>query len=252
MNATVDFINLQTYGGISPSRMTGIGISPNILAYGVLFEGPNNDPNLTNANQAFATMLEGFTYNKQQYPYNIVTVWRLNSGNYNCEQSQQILLYGLVHNNQGGSFNDVPVISAAGNPPITQLVVRSGEVLDAIWATNTTSNNTVYNLLQHGGNGGAITNPPLTFKANKPIVKITGYTGTWFGWNVVLQITLYTADGTPYGPYGTMANTSSKTPFTHTAPSGQSLVAFSGTTVLVPEAVGGKSYVVQSLNVSFG
>jgi hypothetical protein len=85
--------------------------------------------------------------------YGIATQWRLNSGNFQYEQAQQMILYQLVYGLPGDSFGDTPIIGAAGNPPISQLVVRSGDVLDAIQSTNTGSydgNPVHYVLPQHG------------------------------------------------------------------------------------------------------
>jgi hypothetical protein len=39
INTSVDFINLQTYGGLQPTDLTDIGVLPNLLSCGVLFEG---------------------------------------------------------------------------------------------------------------------------------------------------------------------------------------------------------------------
>ena len=51
----------------------------------------------------------------------------------------------------------LPIIGAAGNPLISQLVIRSGNVLDAIQMTNAGMYAQIpvaYKLPQHGGNGG--------------------------------------------------------------------------------------------------
>jgi hypothetical protein len=153
-----------------------------------------------------------------------------------------------VYNIQQSTFNDGPIISKNGNPQISQLIVRSGDVLDSIWAFNAISGG-VLNMLQHGGNGGQQTILPIT--SGNPVVKVVGYTGIWFGWDVVLQVTIFTADGTPHGPYGTMANSSSSKQFTLQAPAGQSIVAFSGSTIKVPEATGGESCVIQNLDAVY-
>jgi hypothetical protein len=184
--------------------------------------------------------------------YGIATQWRLNSGNFQYEQAQQIILYQLVYGLPGNSFDDTPIIGAAGNPPISQLVVRSGEVLDAIQSTNTGSyagNPVQYVLPQHGGSSGNAS--PVTIPTGESISEVSGYTGIWFGWECVLQITLATRNGTIFGPFGTMSNASSKTPFTYTPPQGQSIVGFSGTTVEVPLASGGTTHIIASLNASF-
>ena len=55
-----------------------------------------------------------------------------------------------------------------------------------------------------------------------------------------------------FGPYGTMNNSSGQTAFSYTAPAGQSVVAFSGSTQNVPLAGGGNTDIIAGLNVSFG
>jgi hypothetical protein len=93
--------------------------------------------------------------------------------------------------------------------------------------------------------------PSCRLRRANPVVKVVGYTGIWFGWDVVLQVTIFTVDGTPHGPYGTMANSSSSKQFTLQAPAGQSIVAFSGSTIKVPEATGGESCVIQNLDAVY-
>lgn len=66
---------------------------------------------------------------------------------------------------------------------------------------------------------------------------MSGCTGTWFGWNVVVQPRFTTRGGASFGPYGSMNYVTEKTPLSVTAPPGQSIVAFSGRTVVVPEVV---------------
>jgi hypothetical protein len=36
------------------------------------------------------------------------------------------------------------------------------------------------------------------------VVEVSGYTGSWYGSNCVLQITITTHEGNVYGPFGTM------------------------------------------------
>jgi hypothetical protein len=247
VNNTVDFLNLQLYSGFTdPGEFTQADISQSLLAYGAKFESiGNGDTNpYQDAQGAYQGMVSG--------GYGITTQWRLNSGDFQFEQAQQMILYELVYGIPGTTFDDTPIIGAAGNPLISQLVIRSGEVLDAIQATNTGAfeGNTVqYILLQHGGNGG---NPStVAIPSGDAIVEVSGYTGVWFGWDCVLQITIKTRGGKTFGPFGTMSNASSKTPFTYTAPSGQSLVAFSGSIVNVPLAGGGMTYIIASLTPSY-
>lgn len=143
----------------------------------------------------------------------------------------------------GASFNDTGMALMSGSP-ITQMVVRSGDVLNAIQATNGT-----WTMPQHGGDSGAATS--FTLDAGDSIVEVSGYTGTWFGWNCVLQLTLKTKAGKTYGPYGSMAHATSQVAFSYTAPQGQALLAFYGTTVNVPLADGSRTDIIASLGVSY-
>lgn len=246
INSSFDFMNLQLYSGFtSVDEFLNAGCDPQLIGYGAKFES-----NFQNADQAYAHYLNGFKYRGNHYPFNVATNWRLNSNNFEFEQGQQILLHQLIFNTPNASFDDSPIVSNAGNPPITALQVNSGDVLNSIQATNTTSSGTVFGMLQHGGNGGSHTNVPL--QAGDVITQIDGYTGVWFGWNCVLQITIKTKNGQTYGPYGTMNNSTSKTPFSLTAPSGQSIVSFNGTTIRVPQHIGNQTFIIGSLDVAFG
>jgi len=250
VNDSFDFVNLQLYSGFTcPEYFTQAGVDASKLAYGAKFE-PNGGVAYQTAQQAAAFYAPSC---QDQRSYDIFTTWRLNSNNFQYEQAQQMILYQLVHGIQGPSFSDANIVGAAGNPPITQLVVRSGDVLDAIQATNTGSfdeNTVTYTLLQHGGDGGHADTVALA--QGDTIAEVSGYTGYWYGWNVVLQITLTSRDGVVYGPFGTMAGADTQTPFSYTAPQGQSVVAFSGSTVTVPLAGGGTTDVIATLDVTFG
>jgi hypothetical protein len=248
VNNTFDFINLQVYGNSDVrDEFVDAGVSPSLLAYGSKFES-ENEWNLAphqDAQGAYSDMLAG--------KYGITTQWRLNSGNFQYEQAQQMILYQLVYGLPGDSFDDTPIIGAAGNPPMTALVLRSGDVLDAIQSTSTGSYASIpvhYQLLQHGGDSG--TPSSVTVPSGDSVVEVSGYTGAWYGWDCVLQITLTTRNGTRFGPFGTMNHASSKTPFTYTAPQGKSIVAFSGSTVEAPLSGGGTTHVVASLAASYG
>lgn len=245
VNSAFDFVNLQLYSGFTtPREFLKAGVSKDLLAYGAKFE-PNESQPYQNAQQAYQGYVEG--------GYKVVTQWRLNSNDFQYEQAQQMILYQLVHGIPGPSFDDSPIIGAAGNPLISQIVIRSGEVLDAIQATNagTFEDTPVqYTLLQHGGNGGH----PSTchIAADDAVVEVSGFTGWWFGWNCVLQITIKTRNGQVFGPFGTMVHASEQQPFAAVAPQGQSVLAFSGSVVRVPVAGGGETDIVASLGVTFG
>jgi hypothetical protein len=170
----------------------------------------------------------------------------LNSSDYQYEQAQQMILYQLVYGSSGAAFDDSPIVGAAGSPPISQLVVRSGEVLDAIQATNTgtfAGHPVKYTLPGHGGTGGDAAT--VVIPQGDGLVEVSGYTGIWSGQACVLQITLTTRGGRVFGPYGTMNGASSPVPFHFTAPQGQSIVAFSGSTVS-----GGATDIIASLGVT--
>lgn len=248
VNTCFDMVNLQVYGGADPSDYTSLGISPLLMGYGAKFESEYQT-----ADDAYQQAQQGFSYNSRQYIYNNITQWRLNSNNYIYEQSQQVLLYQFAYGLGGSAFNDGSIISNAGNPPITSLTVSAGNVLDSIQVNNSgtfNGNPGLFALLQHGGNGG--TANTINISPGDLITQVSGYTGTWFGWSVVAQLTIKTKNGVTYGPFGSMSNVIAPTAFNYAAPAGKSIVAFNGSTVQVPEAGGGTALVIASLNVSFG
>ena len=252
VNDTVDFLNLQIYSGFTnPQDFITAGISKSLLAYGAKFEWNNHVAPYQNAQNAYQGYSSG--------GYKVMTQWRLNSNDYQFEQAQQMILYQLVYGIPGTSFDDTQIIGAAGNPPITQMVIRSGDVLDAIQATNTGSFQPIgssqptslqYTLLPHGGDGG--TANTISIAKDDPVVQVSGFRGVWYGWNCVLQITLKTRSGKVFGPFGTMNNASLEIPFQYNAPANQSIVAFSGSIVQVPSGGGGPTDIIESLNVSYG
>lgn len=258
LNSAFDFISPQFYDGTPLSQFLEAGMAPAKIGYGAQFEPGNSAPN-SSAQQVWNAVAAGFTQNSQPYNYQDIFVWRLNSGNFQFEQAQIMILSELVNPPAGNSFDDTAIVAAAGNPNITQMIIQSGDVLNAIQATNTGTGpyNTgtqgtgtgVFTLLQHGGTSGGSTT--VNIPADDPIVSISGYTGTWYGWNCVLQLTLTSKAGKQYGPFGSMSGATSQTPFTQTGNSGQSVVAFSGTTVTVPLAGGGQTAVIASLNAVF-
>lgn len=242
-----DFVNLQIYGGAQPDDFTAIGVAKDLLAYGAKFEPNFGVPDQT-AQAAYDAYVAG--------GYNVVTQWRLNSGNFQYEQAQQMILYQLVHGQQP-TFDDTQIAGAAGNPPITSLTVYAGEVLDGIAATNTAATMQgqnvpgVFQMPLHGGTSGNANS--VKVPEGYTITSITGFTGDWFGWNCVLQITITASNGTDsqtLGTFGSMANSSNPQAFTLASP-GQSIVAFSGSIVNVPLAGGSRTNIIQSLACSF-
>lgn len=244
VNATADWVNLQVYGGALPDEYIAAGIDRSLLAYGAKFEsedeynvGPHQSPQA-----AFAEY--------SAYPYAITTQWRLNSGNYQTEQAYQ-LVYSALIRGTGMSFDDTNVLGAAGSPALTRIVVRSGDVIDALQTTNTApftfNGHTVqvpYQLLQHGGGGGQPTT--IDIPAGDPITEVVVASGIWFGWQCVVQVTFRSRGGKTYGPYGSAANTRDVTTTTWTD-GGNSLLGFKGELVNVPEATGPNSNVVATL-----
>ena len=137
INSAFDFVNLQDSSGFTcPDECTSPPEcrKPN-SRIGAKFESIGNGDSTPyqTAQQAaawYAPLCQGTP------SYNVYTQWRLNSGNFQYEQAQQMILYQLVYGLPGTSFDDTPIIGAAGNPLISQLVIRSGNVLDAIQVTN--------------------------------------------------------------------------------------------------------------------
>lgn len=247
VNTYFDIVTLQIYGAATRKEFVDYGITPELLGYGAKFESEGNGDTTPHqdAQQAYAGYKSG--------PYDKLTQWRLNSGDFQFEQAQQMILYELIKGSSTGPFDDAPIVSAAGNPAIVTLNIRSGDVLDAIQAVNSnvwSGNTLTYTLLQHGGTGGQPA--AITVPSGDAIVGVSGYTGIWFGWQCVVQITVHLQSGATYGPYGTMNGASGQTPFSWTAPPGQSIVAFSGTVETVPMAGVGSGNIVTSLSATFG
>jgi|GEM_PF-453960 len=259
VNSAFDFVSPQFYDGTPLSSFLHAGISPSVIGYGAQFEPGNSAPN-TSAQQVWSAVSNGFSSGGSQYSYQDIFMWRLNSGNFQFEQAQFMILSQLMNPPAGNAFDDTAIIAAAGNPILTQMTVRSGDVLNAIQSVNTgtgpyntgTQRNTetgVFTTLQHGGNSG--TGQVINIPYNDPIVSISGFTGTWFGWQCVLQLTLTGKSGTNYGPFGSMAHASSRNAFSQTAQPGQSIVAFKGSTVTVPLADGSQTAIIAKLNAVF-
>ncbi|CAM1364964.1 Glycoside hydrolase, family 18 [Tenacibaculum sediminilitoris] len=258
VNSAFDFVSPQFYDGTPLSSFIDVGISPEKIGYGAQFEPGNAAPN-TSAQQVWSKVSNGFTSNGTSYDYQNIFMWRLNSGNFQFEQAQFMILNQLFNPLTNDIFDDTSIVGAAGNPNITQMTIRSGDVLDAIQTVNTGTgsynmgtqgNNTgVFTLPQHGGNSGVA--KTIDIPQNDPIVTVSGYTGIWYGWQCVLQITLVGKSGVSYGPFGTVKGSAMQTPFKQSAEAGQSLVAFKGSTVRVPLAGGSHTEIIASLNAVF-
>ena len=247
VNSCFDYVNLQLYSGFtSPGEFTAAGVNQELLAYGAKFESIGNG--ITRPYQNAQSAYNGY----RDGNYKVLTQWRLNSGDYQYEQAQQMILHELIEASPTGPFDDTDTMGAAGNPPITQMRVRSGDVLDSILVTNTGSFDSqavAYTLPQHGGDGGS--EYIVTLQPGDVITEISGYTGIWFGHECVLQLNIKTQSGQSYGPFGTMNNGEVTAPFTYQAPPQQAVVAFSGSVVNVPLAGGGTTDIISALKVSF-
>jgi hypothetical protein len=136
VNSAFDFVSPQFYDGTPLSSFLDAGISPTKIGYGAQFEPGNAAPNAS-AQQVWNAVSPGFSYNNTQYSYQDIFMWRFNSGNFQFEQAQYMILYQLGNPPTSITFDDTPIIGAAGNPNITQMTIRSGDVLDAIQAVNT-------------------------------------------------------------------------------------------------------------------
>jgi len=258
VNSAFDFVSPQFYDGTPLSNFLDAGISPSKIGYGAQFE-PGNTAANASAQQVWNIVSDGFSYKKTPYNYQDIFVWRFNSGNFQFEQAQFMILHQLGNPSNSNTFDDTPIIGAAGNPNITQMTIRAGEVLNAIQAVNTGTGlyNTgtqgtgtgIFTLLQHGGNSGGV--QTVNIPHDDPIVSISGYTGVWYGWQCVLQLTLTRKSGVTYGPFGSMAGSTTQNHFTQSAQPGQSVVAFSGSTVTVPLADGSQTAIIASLNAVF-
>lgn len=143
------------------------------------------------------------------------------------------------------AFEDGPTVALVGNPPITALTVMSGDILNAVQATNG-----AYSLPQHGDTSGGSSS--VTLAAGETITGATITTGMWYGRSCVVQLSLTTSQQRTLGPYGTQANVSNPQPRTYAAPTGQSIVAFAGSLVNVPLSGGSWVNIVQSLSPAFG
>ncbi|CAM1371536.1 glycosyl hydrolase family 18 protein [Tenacibaculum xiamenense] len=260
LNSAFDVISPQFYDGTPLSSFLNVGMSPSKIGYGAQFEPGNAVPNAS-AQQVWDTVSAGFDYQGSHYNYQDIFMWRLNSGNFQFEQGQLLILSELAYPETNNSFDDSDVVFASGSPNISQLTVRSGDVLNAVQTVNTGTGtyNTgtqppgtdkgVFTLLQHGGNSGA--SQTVNIPSNDPIVSISGYTGVWYGTPCVLQLTLTGQSGTTYGPFGSMAGATSKTPFTQTGPNGQTVVGFKGSTVGVTLAGGEYTNIIANLDAIF-
>ncbi len=84
-NNNVSYLNLQLYSGFtSPQDFVNAGVNSQLFAYGAKWESD------------YQTAQQAYADNQQNYHYSVYTCWRLNSGNYVFEQTQQKALHKLV------------------------------------------------------------------------------------------------------------------------------------------------------------
>lgn len=242
VNAHVDVFNLQSYWVSDPGVFIKQGIHADLLGFGAYLE---SDVTALYASQKYAA---GIQYQGQQYPYQTMMSWRLDSSNWPFEQSQQLLMRPYLTGQPGVvAFDDGAILNAQTTATLIQsIVIRSGDVVDAIQCTNASSDGSyVVQLLQHGGDGGN-ENHPINLKNG--LTAFSYVTGTWYGQRVVVQITI---NGTSY-PTTINANVADTQNFQVTAPTGKTIIAFSGETCYVNLAGGGFTWVLSQINGLFG
>lgn len=115
LNSAFDFISPQFYDGTLLPTFLNAGMSPAKIGYGAQFEPGNTAPN-SSAQQVWTAVSEGFSYKTTQYSYQDIFMWRFNSGNFQFEQAQFMILYQLGNPPTGNTFNDTSIVAAAGNP----------------------------------------------------------------------------------------------------------------------------------------
>lgn len=242
VNANVDVVNLQSYWVPDPSVFIAHGINADLLGFAAYFESG------VTALDAYQQYTTGIQYNGQQYPYHSMISWRLDSSNWPFEQSQQLLLRQYMSGQPNVvPFNDGAILNVQTTPTLIQsIVIRSGDIVDAIQCTNASSDGSyVVQLLQHGGDGGNGNNP---INLTNGLTAFSYVTGNWYGQQVIAQITI---NGTSYPA---AVNPSVSNPQMHqvTAPAGKTIIAFSGQTQYVNLAGGGFTWVLAQINPVFG
>lgn len=242
VNANVDVFNLQSYWVSDPGVFIAHGIHANLLGFGAYFE---SNVTALYASQQYAA---GIRYQGKQYPYQTMMSWRLDSSNWPFEQSQQLLMRPYLTGQPGVvAFDDGAILNAQTTPTLIQsIVIRSGDVVDAIQSTNASSDGSyVVQLLQHGGDGGNGSNP---INLTHGLTAFSYVTGNWYGQHVVVQITI---NGTSY-PATINPKVVDTQKFQVTAPAGKTIIAFSGQTCYVNLAGGGFTWVLSQINGVFG
>lgn len=251
INDTCDIINLQNYSGFTfPYEFVDIGIKPSLLGFGAKFESKSErDPApYQNAYQAYSQFKDGFTVKDSQYNYHTICTWRLDSGNWNFEQGQQLLLSQYIKESPVSiPFRDGDIVCMQPTATkMSSIIIRSGDVIDSIQTENRNQESSfVIKLLQHGGDSGK-ENPAIMLADG--LSSFSYVTGSWFGQEVVAQLTI---NGQSYPP---TLNGNVSNPCSHRAdvPPGKSIVAFNGNTRYVRLSGGGFTRVLSSIEPVFG
>lgn len=248
VNNNCDIINLQTYSGFTnASDFVDIGINPSLLGFGAKFETSYGKP-FQNAFNAYQQYQGGFEAGSNSYAYNTICTWRLDSDNWAFEQGQQLLLNMYIKGTPDTvPFDDSVIINVQTTPTLIQSIsVWSGDVVDAIQSGNQNQDGTyIVEMLQHGGDTGK-QNPVITLP--KGLAQFSYVTGYWYGNTVIVQITIA---GKSY-PASINPSVSGQQTTNVTAPSGKTIVAFSGSTQKVQLAGGGYTWVLSAINPVFG
>lgn len=125
---------------------------------------------------------------------------------------------------QGEPFDDTSAAQNLGQP-LSKITVHTGNIIDAI----TTFYGGQYQALPaHGGSGGDGTD--IVFDPEDVLIEVSGFYGSWYGGNYILQLTFTTRNGKNYGPYGDMNSASTRTPFRLQANANEQVLAFFGST----------------------
>jgi len=121
-------------------------------------------------------------------------------------------------------FDDTEAAKNQVFPFLTKIVVRHGDIIDRLQICYGEEC-----MFARGGNGG--TESIFTIEPGDPLVEVSGYYGTWYGWIAILQLTFKTQHGQPV-TYGTINNASNKSYFSFTANSEKKerILAFHGST----------------------
>jgi hypothetical protein len=248
VNNNCDIINLQNYSGFTfPGDFVAIGINPSLLGFGAKFETQGAAP-YQNAYQAYQQYTAGFEVNGNTHAYNTICNWRLDSDDWTFEQGQQLLLRQYIKGAPATvPFDDSVIINAQTTPTLMQSVtVWNGDVVDAIQTSNQNQGGTyVVGMLQHGGDTGN-QNPSITLSSG--LTQFSYATGYWYGNHVIVQITI---NGKSY-PSTISPSVSGQQTTNVSAPSGKTIVAFSGSTQRVLLAGGGYTWVLSEINAVFG